>query len=61
MTPNPFNLPPKERARCEHVERIMAGSGRYSTCSECFKVGVQRSLAKHPLDAVKFSNTRGDA
>ncbi len=52
--PNPFHLPPRERARCDHVERIMAASGRYSTCPECGIEAYRRSIKKHPEEAVKF-------
>lgn len=60
-TPNPFHLPPKERARCSHVERIMAASGRYSTCSECFKIGVKQGIEKYPEASVQFTNTEGES
>ena len=51
-TPNPFDLPPVERARCSHPERHMHPNGRYSICPECFLEGLRKALRENPIAAV---------
>jgi len=51
-TKNPYNLPPQERAKCDHPERRPAPTPQGSFCPKCVEAQVRAELVKNPAAAL---------